>query len=136
MGTVETFAEIRSEALISRVSHEAFFQKCVSPAPFAHFRDDPVARAGSFVHNLTQPPDWFRPGGHDLFRVSRWCHRIFSDEMCLSCFLMLQCHNVQTECPSSYYLAQVIVCIFCRISVTVTISKECECTKHAPWVLA
>ena len=71
-----------------------------------------MARAGSFVHNLTQPPDWFRPGGHDLFRVSRWGHGIFSDEIRLSCFLMLQCHNVQTECPSSYHLAQVLVYIF------------------------
>ena len=114
MGTVETFAEIRSEAIIKfcRVSHEAFFQKWVSPEPFAHFRDDPMARAGSFVHNLTQLPDWFQPGSHDLFWVSRWGHGIFSDEICLSCFLMLQCHNVQTECPSSCHLAQVVVWIF------------------------
>ena len=81
-----------------------------------------MARAGSFVHNLTQPPHWFRPGGHDLFRVSRWGHGIFSDEICLSCFLKLQCHNVQTEWPSSYHLAQVIVSILSEDSATVVMS--------------
>ena len=33
MGTVETFAEIRSEALISRVSHEVFFRNESLPRP-------------------------------------------------------------------------------------------------------